>query len=56
MKLLIIGGVGFILGWNLFLIQRDDKLYQKYYDTSCNCGKMSVSDEFQYAKLHKSTT
>ena len=31
MKTLIVCGVGFIIGWNLFLIQRDQKLYDAYY-------------------------
>lgn len=30
MKLFVICGIGFILGWNLFLIQRDQKMYDAY--------------------------
>jgi hypothetical protein len=26
-------GFAFILGWNVFLIQRDDKMYDAYYRT-----------------------
>jgi hypothetical protein len=27
---LILGGLGFIVGWNVFLIQRDAKLFKAY--------------------------
>jgi hypothetical protein len=27
---LIIGGIGFIIGWNIFLIQRDSNLFESY--------------------------
>ena len=27
---LIIGGIGFIVGWNVFQIQRDQKLFNSY--------------------------
>ena len=32
-KYIVAGLIGFavILGWNIFLIQRDDKLYDAYY-------------------------
>jgi len=34
-KYVITGLIGFavILGWNVFLIQRDDRLYDSYYRT-----------------------
>lgn len=31
---LILGGMGFIIGWNVFLIQRDQELF-KAYDQAC---------------------
>jgi len=32
-KYIVVGLIGFavILGWNVFLIQRDDKMYDAYY-------------------------
>jgi hypothetical protein len=30
MKTFIVLGVGVIVGWNLFLIQRDNKMYDAY--------------------------
>jgi len=27
LRYLIVGGIGFIVGWNIFLIQRDQKLF-----------------------------
>jgi hypothetical protein len=34
MKLFILLGIGFIFGWNLFLIQRDEQMFKKYYQDS----------------------
>jgi hypothetical protein len=30
LRYLIIGGIGFIVGWNVFLIQRDQSLFNSY--------------------------
>jgi hypothetical protein len=30
MKTFIVLGLGVIVGWNLFLIQRDNKMYESY--------------------------
>ena len=32
-KYIVAGAIGFlsIIGWNIFLIQRDEKLYKAYY-------------------------
>lgn len=30
LQYLIIGGLGFIVGWNVFLIQRDRSLFESY--------------------------
>ena len=30
LRYLIIGGIGFIVGWNLFLIQRDNQMFDGY--------------------------
>jgi len=30
LRYLILGGVGFIVGWNVFLIQRDTNLFESY--------------------------
>jgi len=29
---LIVGGIGFIVGWNIFLIQRDQQMLDTYYN------------------------
>ncbi len=31
MKTFILLSIGFILGWNLFLIQRDEQMFKNYY-------------------------
>jgi hypothetical protein len=31
---LIIGAIGFIVGWNVFLIQRDQNLFDAHYGPS----------------------
>jgi hypothetical protein len=33
MKTFIILGIGVMIGWNIFLIQRDQKMYDAYYGT-----------------------
>ena len=30
LRYLILGGIGFIVGWNVFLIQRDQQLFKAY--------------------------
>jgi hypothetical protein len=30
LRYLLIGGFGFIIGWNIFLIQRDARLFESY--------------------------
>jgi len=32
LRYLIIGGIGFIVGWNVFLIQRDQQMFDTYYN------------------------
>ncbi len=39
MKTIFILGVSFIVGWNLFLIQRDQKLYDAYYSETMEVRK-----------------
>jgi hypothetical protein len=34
MKLFILFSIGAIIGWNIFLIQRDDQMYKNYYQQS----------------------
>jgi hypothetical protein len=34
MKLFIFFSIGAMIGWNIFLIQRDQKLYDVYYGES----------------------
>jgi DhnA family fructose-bisphosphate aldolase class Ia len=29
-RYLILGAIGFIIGWNIFLIQRDQKMFKAY--------------------------
>jgi hypothetical protein len=47
-KYVVAGLIGFavILGWNVFLIQRDDKLYDAYYRSKAieNLKKPSTSE------------
>ena len=30
LRYLIIGSIGFVVGWNVFLIQRDQQLFESY--------------------------
>jgi hypothetical protein len=30
LRYLIIGAIGFVVGWNVFLIQRDQQLFESY--------------------------
>jgi hypothetical protein len=30
LRYLILGGIGFIVGWNIFIIQRDNELFKAY--------------------------
>ena len=30
LRYLVIGGIGFIVGWNVFLIQRDQAMFNSY--------------------------
>jgi putative flippase GtrA len=30
LRYLIVGGIGFIVGWNIFIIQRDNELFKAY--------------------------
>ena len=32
LRYLIVGGIGFIVGWNLFLIQRDQKMFDAHHN------------------------
>jgi hypothetical protein len=34
MKLFILFSIGAIIGWNIFLIQRDEQMYKNYYQKS----------------------
>ena len=34
MKTFILLSIGFIIGWNIFLIQRDEQMYKNYYQQS----------------------
>lgn len=40
---LIIVGVGFIIGWNIFLIERDQKMFKAY-------DKSTSHSNYQYSK------
>jgi hypothetical protein len=34
LRYLIIGAIGFVVGWNVFLIQRDQQLFESYNQPS----------------------
>ncbi|QPX48122.1 hypothetical protein PQC13_gp157 [Synechococcus phage S-SRM01] len=34
LRYLIIGAIGFVVGWNVFLIQRDHQLFESYNQPS----------------------
>ena len=38
LRYLILGGIGFIIGWNVFLIQRDAKMFESYYCQTNGCA------------------
>jgi len=45
MRYLIIGGIGFIVGWNIFLIQRDQKMFDGYDQMNAKehyCSQLKV--------------
>ena len=46
LRYLVFGGIGFIIGWNIFLIQRDQKLYDAYY------GKLTPKEHYCTQQAH----